>query len=97
MIDGRYSVVMKTPMGAKKGELNLQTAGEALSGSMVALGRETALQQGRTEGNAFCFEGTLKTAVGKLDYVCDGTVEGDNLTATVKTRKGNFTLTGTRA
>ena len=96
MIDGTYSAVLKTPMGAKKGELILKTEGEVLTGAMLVLGKENLINTGKVNGNEFTFTGKLKTAVGMLEYECIGSVEGDELVGIAKTKKGNMQLKGTR-
>lgn len=96
MIDGTYNAVLKTPMGAKKGELILKTEGEVLTGAMLVLGKENLINPGKVNGNEFTFTGKLKTAVGMLEYECTGSVEGDELVGIAKTKKGNMQLKGTR-
>lgn len=96
MVDGNYAVKMKTPMGLKKGELSLKSEGGTLSGAMTVLGKTQAFENGTTLGDTFCFSGTLKTAIALLNYTCEGNVEGDTLTASVKTQKGEFALQGSR-
>lgn len=96
MVDGNYAVKMKTPMGLKKGELTLKSMDEKLSGTMTVLGKTQTFENGTTQGDAFCFSGTLKTAITLLNYTCEGTVNGDALTASVKTQKGEFALQGSR-
>lgn len=96
MVDGIYNIVIKTPMGAKKGELELHTEDGVLTGAMTALGKTTSIEPGKTDGKTFTFSGELSTAVGKLAYECSGEVDGDSLTATAKTKKGNLALKGNR-
>lgn len=96
MIDGTYQVMMKTPMGVKKGELTLKSENNALTGSIYVMDRETPLLSGTTDGANFSFSGDLETAAGKLAYNCAGRVDGDVLSGMAKTRKGDFPLTGTR-
>ena len=38
MVDGKYSIVMQTPMGPVNGTLTLKTDGERLSGILEAMG-----------------------------------------------------------
>ncbi len=96
MVDGTYNVMLKTPIGVKKGELVLISDGNILNGKMIVLGQENAFIPGKTDGTAFSFSGELKTAVGKMAYDCSGSVEGDAITGSVKTKKGTLTITGKR-
>lgn len=96
MVDGTYQVMLKTPMGVKKGELTLQDENGILTGFMTVMGKENPITPGTTDGIAFHFTGEMKTAVGKLAYDCSGSVNGEELTGTVKTKKGNLALSGKR-
>lgn len=96
MLEGKYQVILKTPMGAKKGELLLKNENSVLTGSMTALGKTNALTPGTTDGECFQFSGELQTAVGKLAYDCSGKVEGDVITGSAKTKKGSMAMSGKR-
>ncbi|AQP41316.1 Uncharacterised protein [Streptococcus gallolyticus] len=96
MIDGNYNVILKTPMGAKKGELHLEATNDVLTGNITVGGKGTALENGTVSGDNFSFSGSLKSALGNITYDCSGTVEENALVATVKTKKGNFQLKGNR-
>lgn len=96
MIDGTYDVRLKTPMGIKQGRLDLRDEGGALVGAMHIMGSTTRIGSGSTEGDNFGFAGELKTAVGRLAYECQGTVNGNSIEGVVSTRKGTFPLSGAR-
>lgn len=96
MVDGSYQVKLRTPLGVKKGELVLQSQGEVLTGRMTVMGKENEIGPGIMDGDSFRFEGKMKTAVGELAYVCSGSVSGNVLTGTAKTKKGDMALSGTR-
>lgn len=66
MVDGKYQVILKTPMGAKRGELTLKSEDGILTGSMIALGKDNAIMPGTVNDDEFQFSGELRTAVGKL-------------------------------
>ena len=44
----------------------------------------------------FNFKGKIQTSVGKTDYVCSGSVNGDELSGIAKTKKGDLALNGIR-
>lgn len=96
MVDGTYEVSLKSPMGLKKGELKLHSEGGVLSGGMTVMGKENPIGPGTAEGDNFSFSGELKTAVGKLAYMCEGRVEGNAISGVAKTKKGDLPLTGKR-
>lgn len=96
MVDGTYAITIKTPMGLKKGELTLSGKDGVLTGKISALGKDNEITPGTYDNDQFAFSGELKTAVGKLAYELNGTVDGDTLSAVAKTKKGELILKGTR-
>lgn len=96
MINGTYSIMLKTPMGVKKGEMILALDGTALHGSIVIKGKENPFSDGTVDGDSFTFSGELMSPVGKLVYDCIGSVTGDELAATAKAKKGTIQITGNR-
>ena len=60
MIDGTYQANVETPIGVKQGTLTLQEQDGVLTGTLHVLGGDTAIQNGRLEGNAIAFSGTLQ-------------------------------------
>lgn len=96
MSEEKYKVILKTPMGAKKGELILKNENGILTGSITALGKTNELTSGTTDGKNFQFSGELRTAVGKLAYNCSGKIEGDTITGVAATKKGSMAMSGER-
>lgn len=96
MVDGTYSILLKTPMGAKKGEMTLVINGSELYGNIIVKGKENPFSDGRVDGDSFSFNGELMSSVGKLVYECDGSVSGNELSAIAKAKKGTLKITGTR-
>lgn len=96
MVGGTYSIVLKTPLGAKKGTLKLSEKGGLLTGSMTVLGVKIRLKAGECDGEHFKFSSRLKTPVRELSYDCEGCVNGDELTGMLMTGRGNMPLSGTR-
>lgn len=96
MIGGTYSIILKTPLGAKKGTLKLNEKGGTLTGSMSILGFRIRLRAGRCEGNSFKFSSRLRTPVRELAYNCEGTVTGDELTGVMTTSRSSMAISGTR-
>jgi len=97
MIDGTYNVEAKTPLGKKDGTLVLVTEGDTCKAELSVAGK-TAHMQGRMDGENVTFEGELKLPfpLGKVKYTLVGTVEGDILHGTCKTKKFSFDVNGTR-
>ena len=96
MVDGTYQVRMRTPLGVKYGELILHSNDGTLNGSLVVMGKKNIFEPGTTDGKNFNFKGKIQTSVGKTDYVCSGSVNGDELSGIAKTKKGDLALNGIR-
>jgi len=96
MIEGKYSIELKTPMGIKNGLLSLKEKGAKLAARLFVLGEENELTTGKFAADSFVFSGSMKTAVGEILYNCSGHVKGDELVGTIETNKGNIPIKGRR-
>lgn len=96
MVDGIYDLILKTPLGVKKGVLTFVTEGETLKGLIQVKEKSNTLQNGKIDGNHFYFESQLDTPVGKLDFVAEGEVENNTLKGKCVAKKGTLTMTGTK-
>lgn len=98
MVDGTYEFTVNIPvLGAKTGQLVLISTGEDLDGKIVALGKEFPITTGSANGNDFEIAGTIKMLpIGKVEYVCNGTVEGDTMTCVAKAKGRQMHLKGNR-
>ena len=96
MVTGSYVLTLKTPVGAKKGELVLEEEGTSLTGAIIVKGKDSPIENGITDGENFSFSGVLETSMGKMAYEASGNVCGDVITGEAKTKKGNLKLSGKR-
>jgi hypothetical protein len=96
MLNGKYDIIMKTPMRTMRGTVILQVDGDSISGRLDFMGNSTRIENGTVNGNSFTFRGELKTPMGRVAYLVEGSVEGDKLTAIAKTKKYNMPITGKR-
>ena len=97
MLDGTYNVKAKTPLGKKNGTLVLVTE-ENTCKAELHIASKTAHLEGTIEGETVAFDGEVKLPfpLGKVKYTLVGTVEGDTLHGTCKTKKFSFDVDGTR-
>ena len=82
-IEGKWNVVIKTPMGDQKGGLSLKQEGDALTGEMSSPFGDVSVDDGRVAGN----ELTWKTSVTKpmaLTLAFTGTLEDGGISGKVK-------------
>lgn len=98
MIDGTYAIEVDTPAGRKSGRVTLATQGSAMTMDLDApiIGKQHA--EGSVDGDTFAAEGKLKMLLlGKMDYTLTGKVDGDAISASIHTSKGDFEAVGVRA
>jgi len=95
--DGKWNIVMKTPMGDREAEITLAQDGDALTGEAVADGTATPIKNGKVEDGHAKFEMDL-TSPMPITLEFDLEAEGDALNGNVKLGMfGNSGVTGTRA
>jgi len=95
-IDGTYKIVAKAPIGDQEGILVFKTEGNALTGSMMALGATLEFEEGKVEGNDFECKMIYKTPVGTTKSTVTGTVDGDNISGIFKAMMMKMNFSGTR-
>ena len=106
MIDGKYSIVMQTPMGPVNGTLLLKTEGETLSGVekhcnlpsgvLEAMGGRHPFSGGTVQGEDCAFSSVFQTPLGRLQLSVKGSVHGDVFRATARTQMGVINAMGKR-
>ena len=96
MVAGTYTLTLKTPVGAKKGELVLEESGTSLTGAIIVKGKRSPIENGAVDGERFSFCGVLETSMGKMAYEASGSVSGDVITGEAKTSKGSLKMSGKR-
>ena len=96
-IDGKWNLVIKTPMGEQTGVLTLKQEGDALTGEMVGNAGNVAVEDGRVEGDKLLWSVNVTSPMPvKLEF--DGALEGADLNGSVKLGAfGSSTFTGTAA
>jgi hypothetical protein len=95
--DGKWNIVMKTPMGDREAVLTLAQDGDALSGNMESEGNATDIQDGKVEDGRAKWNVDL-TQPMPLTLEFDVGVNGDALDGNVKLGMfGSSTVTGSRA
>ena len=82
-IDGKYTMVMKTPMGDRSGELNFKAEGDTLTGEMSADGNSTPIEAGKIDGNTLTWQAKI-TSPMPMTLEFEGTVDGDAINGNVK-------------
>ena len=86
-----------TPLGPVRGRIKLVTTGERLLVDLDApvIGRRRL--EGSAEGDSFNVKGAWWIfPFGRVEYVVEGAVNGDDIALTFKTNRGNTKAVGSR-
>jgi hypothetical protein len=95
-VDGKWEIVINSPMGAQKATLDIATNGSTLTGTQQAAQGSGPLENGKVDGNTLSWSAKITNPMPlTLDFT--GTVEGDKLSGSVKAGAfGSFPFTGSR-
>ena len=96
MVQGKWNITIKTPMGDKSGVLDLKTDGTALTGSLSSDEYQAAISDGKVDGNKLSWSAKI-TKPMRMSFKFSATVEADRISGAAKHLLGKATFTGTRA
>jgi hypothetical protein len=96
MVQGKWNITIKTPMGDKSGLLDLKIEGSALTGSMSDADHYAAISDGKVQGNQLSWSAKI-TKPMRMSLKFTATVEADRISGSAKHLLGKATFTGTRA
>jgi hypothetical protein len=96
MIEGKWNITIKTPMGDKTGVLDLRAEGASLTGSLSDAEHYAAITDGKVDGNKLSWSAKI-TRPMRMNIKFTATVEADRISGAAKHLLGNATFTGTRA
>ena len=95
MIDGIYDIVSETPLGEKRGALELETDGDRVIARVEMMGMKQC-SEGTVDGDSFALSGETRVMLRSFSYRLDGSVAGDTLAATMHALDKSFSVRGTR-
>jgi hypothetical protein len=96
MVQGKWNITIKTPVGDKSGVLELKTEGTTLTGSMSDADHFAPISDGKVVGNELSWSAKL-TKPMRMSLKFTATVEADRISGAAKHLLGKATFTGTRA
>jgi hypothetical protein len=96
-VDGKWDIVVQSPMGPQPSTLELKADGNTLTGTQSAQGRSQPITDGKVDGNNVSWKNSITTPF-PMTLEFHGTVNGDALNGNVKAGSfGSFPFTGKRA
>src|ERR1700733_1157733 len=96
MVEGKWNITIKTPMGDKSGVLELKTTGTVLTGSLSNGEHHAAISDGKVEGNKLSWTAKITTPM-RMTFKFTATVEADRISGAAKHLLGKAAFTGSRA
>jgi hypothetical protein len=96
MVQGKWNITLKTPMGDKSGVLELNEEGTQLTGSLSDGEHFAAITDGKIAGNRLSWSAKI-TKPMKMNFKFTATVDADRISGDAKHLLGKATFTGTRA
>jgi hypothetical protein len=96
MVQGKWNITIKTPMGDKSGVLELNVSGKTLTGSLSDAEHHVAISDGRVEGNRLSWKAKI-TKPMRLSFKFTAIVEQDRISGDARHFLGAATFSGTRA
>jgi hypothetical protein len=95
MVQGKWQITIKTPMGDKSGVLELKAEGTALTGSLSDDTHHIPISDGRVAGNDLSWSAKI-TKPMRMNFRFTATVDADCIRGTAKYTLGKATFSGTR-
>jgi hypothetical protein len=96
MVEGKWNITIKTPMGDKSGVFDLKTEGNVLTGTLSDAEHFAAISDGRVDGKELSWSAKI-TKPMRMSFKFKATVEADRISGSAKHLLGKATFTGTRA
>ena len=96
MVQGKWNITIKTPMGDKSGILDLQVSGNTLNGSLSDAEHHVAISDGRVDGNKLTWKAKI-TKPMRLSFKFTASIEQDRISGHARHLLGSATFSGTRA
>lgn len=90
----KYDLEMSTPLGRRRGNLELMVWGDFLNGYLTMFTRTIPIRSGKCDGNKIIFEGDMKTLMNMIAYHAEGTVTQSGVSMVLSTQQGEYRVTG---
>jgi len=95
-IAGKWETTRETPRGTMTSTFTFQVDGAKLTGIIGSQMGDTEISDGTVEGNKISFKAVMSRGDRTIEMVYSGTVEGDTITGTMQTPRGEQPWTAKR-
>src|ERR1700679_626071 len=83
LVQGKWNITIKTPMGDKSGVLDLKVSGNTLSGSLSDAEHHVVISDGRVDGNKLSWKAKI-TKPMRLSFNFIASVEQDRISGNAR-------------
>ena len=90
----KYDLEMNTPLGKRRGNLELMVWGDFLNGYLTMFTRTIPIQNGKRDGKQISFSGDMKTLMSTLPYRAQGSINASCLELEFATERGKYPASG---
>ncbi|MBE6034428.1 hypothetical protein [Aminipila sp.] len=95
-MNGKYAIVLKSPMGPKKGYISLSKLNNSIEGSLDCLGKKHLFSGTISETGRLSLKGILHSPLGEEPFLILGTLQENVMTASFKRRNESYEILGLR-
>ena len=96
MVQSKWNITIKTPMGDKSGVLDLKAEGTTLTGSLSDASHHVEISDGKIEGDTLYWSAKI-TSPMHMKFKFTATIDEDRISGVARHLLGNATFSGTRA
>jgi hypothetical protein len=96
MVQGKWNITIDTPMGERKGVLELHVQGKTVTGSLSDGEHHVAITDGKVDGSNLHWQAKI-TKPMRLSFKFTALVEGDRISGAARHMLGTARFSGTRA
>lgn len=89
-----YEIEMNTPLGKRRGNLELMVWDDFLNGYLTMFTRTIPFKKGTRTGNQITFEGDMKTLMKMIPYKASGSLSGSSVVLEIATEQGVYPASG---
>ena len=93
---GKWNIIIKTPMGERAGVLDVNVQGDRFTGSLSDAEHFAPISDGRIEGNRLRWSARI-TRPMKMNFKFTATVEADRIQGSARHLLGSAQFSGSRA
>ncbi|QHI72368.1 hypothetical protein [Aminipila terrae] len=93
-MNGKYAIVLKSPMGPKKGFIYLKELNNCIEGKLDCLGKKHLFTGTISDSGKISLEGILRSPLGEEPFLIQGTIQENVLTASFKRRNESYEILG---